>query len=220
MNAQRTRLVLLTGIGADHRLFDPQRALFPRIETPDWLTPTKGESLVSYGRRMAETMDASEPFHLGGASFGGTVALEMARHVPAESVFLIGSCRTGRAIARNLRVFERLSRGLPDAVIGVGRRLAPLVRPLIGDLDSAQRSLVLDMFHRVPTPFIRWACWAMMDWSLDEAISVPIHHIHGTRDLLIPARNVTPDRWVSGAGHLPSLTHASAVNAFLAEQVG
>ncbi len=219
MTAHRARWVLLTGIGADHRLFDLQRVVLPRIETPGWLPPTDGESLVSYGRRMAETIDTSEPFHLGGASFGGTVALEMARHLPTKSVCLIGSCRSGRAVARHLRAFERLSRSLPDAVIGAGRRLAPLALRLSGEFDEEQRRLVFDMFHRVPTPFIRWASRAMMGWSYDETLDVPIRHIHGTRDRLIPARNVAPDHLVPGAGHLLSLTHAPAVNAFLAEHV-
>ena len=44
---------------------------------------------------------------------------------------------------------------------------------------------------------------------------MPIHHIHGGDDRLIPVRRVNPDRVVEGAGHLLNLTHPDAVNDFL-----
>src|SRR4051812_19762115 len=91
------RLILLPGLGADERMFAPQRATFPRLEVPRWLTPQPRESLPDYARRMAAGIDPSEPLFLGGSSFGGMVALEMARHVRPRAVFLIGSCRAATA---------------------------------------------------------------------------------------------------------------------------
>ena len=44
---------------------------------------------------------------------------------------------------------------------------------------------------------------------------MPICHIHGDRDRLIPLHRVRPDHVVPGAGHLLNLTHGEAVNAFL-----
>ena len=44
---------------------------------------------------------------------------------------------------------------------------------------------------------------------------MPIHHVHGDRDRLIPLSRVTPDHVIRGAGHLLNLTHADAVNDFI-----
>jgi len=70
------RLVFLPGLGADARLFDPQRAVFPEIEVPPWLPYREEESLADYARRMAATVTLSANMYLGGVSFGGMVALE------------------------------------------------------------------------------------------------------------------------------------------------
>ena len=72
------RLIMLPGLGADERLFEPQRAAFPGLEVPPWLPHEPEESLDAYARRMAATIWPSEHFYIGGASFGGMVALEMA----------------------------------------------------------------------------------------------------------------------------------------------
>src|SRR5213076_2537842 len=85
------RLVLFPGLGADGRLFEPQREAFPHLKVPQWLEPRLRESLSEYGRRMAEGVveEPGVPVYLGGASFGGAVALEVARHVRPRAVFLI-----------------------------------------------------------------------------------------------------------------------------------
>src|SRR5688500_15858648 len=101
-----TRLALFAGLGADGRLFGPQRAGLPgvRVETPAWLEPlADDETLASYGRRMAGVLaprDPGERLFVGGVSFGALVALEAARHLPdARGVFMIGGCRDSRAVA-------------------------------------------------------------------------------------------------------------------------
>jgi pimeloyl-ACP methyl ester carboxylesterase len=45
---------------------------------------------------------------------------------------------------------------------------------------------------------------------------MPVHHLHGDRDRLIPVHRVKPDHVVAGAGHLLNITHPDAVNDFIA----
>ncbi|MEA2490173.1 MAG: hypothetical protein QOH21_1965 [Acidobacteriota bacterium] len=44
---------------------------------------------------------------------------------------------------------------------------------------------------------------------------MPIFHVHGEQDRLIPVGRVRPDHTIAGAGHLLNLTHGDAVNAFI-----
>ena len=53
---QAFQLVLLPGLGADHRLLEPQRQAFPQLVVPAWIPPQKNESLPEYAARMAETV--------------------------------------------------------------------------------------------------------------------------------------------------------------------
>lgn len=101
-------LFVLPGIGADGRLFAGQRSVRD-IRVIDWIAPAhQRETLEDYARRLAGTLTINEPFDLGGASFGGMVALELARHLAPERVFLFGSCRTPSSIALSLRMLRFL----------------------------------------------------------------------------------------------------------------
>src|SRR5688500_20374409 len=111
------RLVMLPGLGADARLFEPQRREFPGLEVPPWLPPVRGESLADYGRRMAAQVKGDGPLCLGGVSFGGMVAVEMARHLPAERVVLVSSCTTGDAVRRSVARFAPLHVVMPPAAL-------------------------------------------------------------------------------------------------------
>src|SRR5262245_55843221 len=87
-------LILLSGMAADERLFEPQRVAFPDLRVPAWIDPLPGESLRGYAARLARRIDPGRPCLVGGASFGGMVALEMAPHLQADACVLIGSVRS------------------------------------------------------------------------------------------------------------------------------
>lgn len=84
-----------------------------------------------------------------------------------------------------------------------------------GAKAPAHIQLFVDMLDATPPPFIRWAANAIFSWPSAEELSIPVRHIHGDRDHIIPLRRVAPDCVIRGAGHLLNLTHAAAVNDFI-----
>src|SRR3954453_4565175 len=91
-------------MGADERVFGPQREAFPTLRVPRWIDPGRCESLASYAGRIAREIDPGVPFYVGGASFGGMVAVEAARHLPhLLGCFLVGSVRSPRELPSRLR---------------------------------------------------------------------------------------------------------------------
>jgi pimeloyl-ACP methyl ester carboxylesterase len=104
------QLVLLPGLGADRRQFEPQRQAFDNLVVPPWIPPLPREPLAGYAARLAKTITPAGPFILGGSSFGGMVAYEMARHLQPNAVVLIGSCRSARGIRRMFRLLVRCYR--------------------------------------------------------------------------------------------------------------
>jgi pimeloyl-ACP methyl ester carboxylesterase len=214
------RLILLPGLGADERMYAPQRAAFPRLEVLRWLSPNPGESLADYGRRMAETIEASAPFYLGGSSFGGAVALEMARHLKPRAVFLIASCRTPAAIPRHLRLVARcggwFARG---PVLSLAHVFASCSTSRFGDLTPEQRAMLVAMIRGANPRFLRWGGSALVRWGGAAELKVPIHQIHGEDDRILPWGLSAADVTVPGAGHLMNVTHPEEVNRFIAERV-
>jgi pimeloyl-ACP methyl ester carboxylesterase len=207
-----TTVVLLPGMAADERLFEPQRRSFPGLIVPPWLEPEPCEPLASYARRMAARLDASRPIVIGGVSFGGIVALEMAEPLGLAECVLISSIRAPAEMPWRLRVLRSLATFGPDR-LGVmagwaARWLAP----------SMPRAMArrLGRLAAPQSAFLRWACWAALHWQpTPGARRTRVRQIHGSADRTFPIRYTHPDRIVTGGGHLLTLTHPAEVNEFL-----
>ena len=205
---------------------------------PDWPAPRTGETLPHYAGRCAAgwvdgpaaVLTSSRPFHLGGVSFGGMVALEAGRALldagtPPAGVFLIASCRSREAVTPAFRRRAGLGTLLPDAALSwllggpagraFGRREG---------LDPAWRDTLCAMGRTTDVPFLKWAARASAAWGLSRGEAMnpgfPVRQIHGEQDRVIPCRPQDCDAVLPGAGHLVNVTHADAVNAFLAAGTG
>lgn len=217
------RLILVPGLGVDHRLFIPQQEVFANLEVPAWIPHRDDDSLAVYAVRLAATIhvEPGEPYYLGGASFGGMLALEMASALPhpPRAVFLIASCRSGRCVGSHARPTERVARCLPDWLL---RTLNPLLLILVPDMSNltpVRRRLFRTMIRESNLDFVRWGSRAILEWSLTREPPCPVHHIHGADDTLIPLANVRPDRVIPGVGHLLNMNRWDAVNAFLRQHI-
>jgi pimeloyl-ACP methyl ester carboxylesterase len=208
-------LVLLPGLGADRRLFQEQAAALPvPVIVPDWPAPGPGESLPGFARRVAERLPGPVGV-IGGASFGGMVALEAATLLQPKAVVLLGSCTTPAAVAPTLRWLGRFFVRLPERCFRPRPWAAPLLQLMFGQLRSAERRLFWDMVSVVPPGFIRWGCQAILSW-LPTAPGVPVFHLHGSADRLIPVRRVRPTQTLESAGHLLNLSHPIETTEFIA----
>jgi pimeloyl-ACP methyl ester carboxylesterase len=213
------QLILLPGLGADHRLLGPQREAFPQLVIPPWIPPRKNESLPDYAARMAETITPSPdlPLVLGGVSFGGMVAYEMARRFKPNAVVLIASCRKRESLSPLYRSGRRLLPLVPywlwsvaklDLISGV------VVRMRLG-VDPSRRDLAIRMFKESDSRFMHWVLQAILNWDPKPLLGVRVLQIHGGRDSLIRARRVEADKIIPDGGHMINLTHAEEVNEFL-----
>jgi pimeloyl-ACP methyl ester carboxylesterase len=212
-------LMMFPGIGADEHLFEPQRRAFSQLVVPPWIAPQEDETLAGYALRYAQTMTAARPLVLGGISFGGMLAYEMAAHLRPEAVILIASSRTQQGISPMLRRFRRAVAKVPVGVVEGAKLLAPLTMVTFRFLSPTERQLCWTMFQRADSHFMRWAVSAILSWEPRPLEGVPVYHIHGGEDQVIPIQGVEPDEIVPDGGHLINLTHAQQVNAFIARSL-
>jgi pimeloyl-ACP methyl ester carboxylesterase len=211
-------LALLPGLGADPRLFGPQKQAFPDLISIPWPEPAKDDTLPSYAARIVSLLPPADPLVVGGSSFGGMVALEISARIPVRAVILIGSCRSPRALAPWIRAVSPLARPLPASLLRPRHWGLGLAAPILGCSRREDLDLAWSMVTTMTPAFLKWGIQAVRSWR-PGPVSVPVHHVHGARDRMIPLRGVDPDVVVPGAGHLLTLTHAAAVNAFLADRM-
>jgi len=209
------QLILLPGLGADQRQFEPQRAAFPDLWVPPWIVPRRKETLVDYAARLAETIVPTRPKVLGGSSFGGMVAYEMARYLRPEAVVLIGSCRSPQALRPLLRRLRPMVPLVAAQVFALAQWMAPLAVRTFSRFTPEQKRLCVAMFQETDCGFMKWACRAILGWVPSGPPPVPVFQIHGQKDRVMPARLAAADQLISDGGHLINLTHAPQVNAFI-----
>jgi pimeloyl-ACP methyl ester carboxylesterase len=222
-----SRLVLFPGLGADGRLFEPQRRGLAgaRIEVPPWIEPLSiDETVESYSRRMAEGVvpaGSGEPLFLGGVSFGAIVALEAARYLHGvRAVFMMGGCRDTRAVAPFFRFACGLTRWVPSPVLKLILYGSPAGLMLFESLSWVHMRLYQTMINEGSASQIRWAAGAMRAYrSRGDPSGVRVVLIHGQRDQIIPPKNVSPDYVIPRAKHLVSLTRPVEVNRILASEM-
>lgn len=208
-------LILFPGVGGDSRLFSPQRIAFPELIVPRWIEPKPREPLAEYAARFADVIKPHRPCFVGGISFGGVVALEVAAHLPTRECYLFGSIRDPREIPMRLRIFRPGSDLImipkwlaPFALAYTGRWFNPVVRGFLHQLKDAD------------SKFLRWAAGAILTWKPSAGVSrVRVVQIHGDRDWVFPIQRISADKTITGAGHLMSLTHADQVNSFVRQRM-
>ncbi len=87
------RLYILSGLGADEQVF--QRLDFSGFATTfiKWKTPHENESIEQYAKRLLDQITTIKPTIIG-LSFGGIIAIEIAKQIETEKVILISSAKT------------------------------------------------------------------------------------------------------------------------------
>ena len=204
-------LLLFPGLGADARMFAPLRSAIPQLVTPNWIEPERRESLVSYARRLADTIDPGRPCFIGGASFGGVIALEMSVALQARACFLIGSMRSPHGLPWRLKGLRPLA-----SLTGLLRLTAWYLPSLASATFGPQARDVAQQLVDADAHFMRWAAGAILKWKPSpEVDDIRVFQIHGGRDRVLPARLAQPDRVISNAGHVLSVTHPAATVEFL-----
>jgi len=207
-------------MGADARMFAHQIAAIPQIQVPQWIAPSAHESLSAYAERFAGHVNPRRRCYIGGASFGGFVALEMSRHLDVAACFLIGSVQGPEEFPNSLRALRMVPQAadvIPFEIAAFVCRSAHLAGGTSG--ESAPIS-VMSQFSEADSSFISWACRAVLEWNgMKGYVPVPVHHIHGENDHILPAAKTNADCIIPGAGHLLSITHPSEVTAYLRNKI-
>jgi pimeloyl-ACP methyl ester carboxylesterase len=207
-----TRLVLIPGLGADARLFEPQRRAFPSLYVPPWIDPHAGETLGAYASRLAEHVPHGRDVVLGGVSFGGMVAWEMAHVVQPAALLLVASCTSPAAIPRHHRWLARLAARSPSWIFRPPRYVHPLVAWAFGARSGAARAVIDHCLRTASPKFLKWGLSAIVSWRPSPAPPAPVVHVHGARDWLIPVSRVHATDVISDAGHLLNVTHSALLN--------
>jgi len=205
------KLYFISGLGADHRVFD--KLFLPDYEPVHlaWITPKAFESIESYTKRLSENITEPEPILIG-LSFGGIIAIEIAKHITVKKIILISSVRSGSQLnlMYKLAGAMKITSKIPvKSLITV----TPLTFLLFGIKIKAEKDLLQKIIEDSDLAFYGWAVNALTTWKHIESTTKMIH-IHGDRDhVLRMPRGV--DHVIKGGGHFMVYNRASEISALI-----
>jgi pimeloyl-ACP methyl ester carboxylesterase len=209
----------ISGLGADWRLFKklvlPERYVIVHLE---WIAPLGKETILEYAARLAQKIDASQPFYLVGLSFGGMVAAELTRLLHPEHTIILSSAAHAKDLPWYYKTagFFRLPQLVPVRLLQLPN---PFSYWFFGVHTPEEKNLLKQVLRDMDPQFVRWALKAITTWKTTDR---PRHlfHIHGTADKVLPIRYLKPDFQLKGGEHLMVYTQAERVSEILVAQLG
>ena len=97
---------MLSGLGADKRVFDFLDLSDYSIYHITWIIPLPRESMAEYAFRLLPQITSDNPVLIG-VSFGGMIALEIAKLISVEKVILISSATSPNAIPSYFKLIPK-----------------------------------------------------------------------------------------------------------------
>lgn len=210
------RLVLLSGMGGDRRLTGPIQVPGVEVVTPDHLQPEESEDMVRYAARVAEAHGVSPSDVIGGTSFGGMLAAEIARQRPVAGLILLGTCVRPARFPGGYRLLEKFGALIPDALLGLRSRPF-LVRRRFAPVTEEAVAILVAMAQASPASQVRGFARLMMGWGGIDAFNCPVLSIHGDGDRILPPACAEQGLVLKNAGHSFTLTHAAETIAAIRE---
>ena len=203
-------IYFISGLGADERIFQWLRYDGYRPIHIHWLSPERNESVAHYAQRLIDNIEDERPIIVG-LSFGGIVAVEIAKQIETEKVILLSSVKDDSEIPFYFKLFRTLPihRILPfKSVLWAFYWLAYW---LFSPEGTEQKQLLKTVLIETDPHFLKWALHKVVAWQNKEVPSTVVQ-VHGRRDRIFPRRFVTPDYTIENSGHLMVMNQAEEIS--------
>lgn len=204
----------ISGLGADRQAFE-------RIKLPerfslyylDWIKNKKRETLNEYAKRLAASIDTSQPFALVGLSMGGMIASAMSQFLSPVKTILISSvgCADEFPPLFKLARFTQVYRFVPTFLFNQPNLLAYW---LFGAKTKNERRIMAYIISTSDAAFVKWSIGAILRWQL-RGRPKNLYHIHGDKDKILPINYTKPDVVVKGGSHFMVWTKGAEVSRLL-----
>jgi pimeloyl-ACP methyl ester carboxylesterase len=209
-------LYVFSGLGADERVF--QRLDFSGFSTTfiKWIVPQDKETIEQYATRLLDQITTKKPTLIG-LSFGGLIAVEVAKQIDTEKVILIASAKTKNEIPFYYRLAGQLKihRLLPTRLLKSSNFITNW---FFGTTSTFDKQLLKQILVDTDSAFLKWAIDKVIRWA-NQTQTKNLFHIHGTSDKILPLIFIKCNSTIKNGGHLMTLNKADELNNILRQQI-
>ncbi len=203
---------IMSGLGVDRRVFNKINFKGLKVTYLEWIAPISSESISCYARRLSTKITTESPVLIG-LSFGGMVAMEIAKIIAVKRVILLASAKDDNELPKLYKLIGtlRLHRFIPTSILKSHHILSNY---FFGVSSKEDKKLLKQILRDTDTKFLSWAINQIVNWK-NKTFPNNLTHIHGSKDRIIPIRNVIPTFVIQGAGHFMTITHAKEIETLL-----
>ena len=210
------KLYIFSGLGADERVF--QRLDFSGFTTTfiKWIVPQDKETIENYATRLLDQITTTKPTLIG-LSFGGLIAVEIAKQIDTEKVVLISSAKTKNEIPFYYRFAGQLGlhKLLPTRLL---KSSNVITNWFFGTSSTFDKQLLKQILIDTDPTFLKWAIDKVANWR-NITQTYNIFHIHGTSDRILPLCFVNCHATIKDGGHLMTLNKSDELIKIIQQQL-
>ena len=203
----------ISGLGADEGAFSRLKIEGHQLVYLPWLLPQKKESIRDYAQRMSEGIKEDNPIIMG-LSFGGMMAIEIAKLMPVAKIILISSIRTTDELPRWMKRIALLNL---NKIFAMRSRkiLEPVQNRFLGITNNSEEIMMVRNYRKnAPIIYTTWAINEVVNWR-NDFLHPSIFQIHGDNDKMFPIKYLSPSYIVKGGGHFMIMNKAEEVSAYV-----
>lgn len=202
----------ISGLGADKRAFD-SLVLKYELKHLEWIDPFPNETIEAYAKRLSEGIDQNQPFVLIGLSFGGMVAVEIAKITSPICTIQISSVDHRDKLPRLYRFIGKtgIIKLLPKFCFSIPTPLAAFA------FQTKNKKLLSAIIKDSDTECTKWAVNAILNWRNDQKID-QIIQIGGDKDLILPPTQ-NMNHIVKDGGHFMIIDKADELSEILNQEL-
>ena len=206
---------LLSGLGADKRVFDFLDLSEYNIKHVEWVAPGPNETIESYAHRLLNQIQNPRPILIG-VSFGGLMAGEIAKLREPEKLILISSAQTKNDIPLLYRLAgqSKIIKILPTCLF---KKVNALTYWFFGANTDHEQALLKKIISETDDTFLKWAINQITSWKNKTSIKNTFT-IHGNQDRILPHQK--PDFKIEKGGHLMIINRSIEINSIIKKLIG
>ena len=205
-------IYILSGLGVDRRVFNKMNFKGLNLTYLDWIAPLPTESISCYALRLSAKITTERPILIG-LSFGGMIAMEIAKIIDIKQIILLSSAKGNNELPKLYKLISMLNihKFIPSSVLKSHHILSYY---FFGVTLKEHKMMLKQILQDTDSKFLAWAIQQILNWK-NRTIPNNLIHIHGSRDRIIPIINVAPTFIIQGAGHFMTVTHAKEIETII-----
>lgn len=207
----------ISGLGADERIF--RNLSIPGVELVHvpWVAFNKRDDVHSYAKKMCAQIEDDQPTIIG-LSFGGMLAVEIAKTHHAGKVFVVSTAKTREELMRGVGgIFAFLVKHnlIPTRLLNIPNYF---ISKYFGAVTKEERRLLSNIIRSTDPHFMKWALRALVTWE-NKSYPENVIHIHGTDDRIIMPGNIQSQYWIAGGTHMMVYNRAPEISKIIADNL-